>query len=324
MKCSKNIILILIFILCLQTDLYSQFESDSTWDLNNLDYDKLNEKLDENVELKHSAGWFPYTSTFYYELGLFSSLITSDFELADDISSSSIYFDNKLSGDIDLDSKILSDERQFYKKDGTIETSYPVSDYYSFGLNLNFSTFLPFKINTKIGISMIDGVLYSVDKSKEYLNYEGKTKTLKELNIFHLSDYSMSLAVELEQPIYGVFVEQNDNIVVSYYYLKVGYNLDIPYSNNVVQYLQIADKKEDIHYRNGTDRFYLYDDEMWDLMFNRNYLNFAVGLNTGLVGVSTIGFEFEAKFMQSSLFKDANWKQFNFGLNIFINYSSGF
>lgn len=324
MRYFKHILLISLSILLFQFGLYSQFESDSTWDLNNLDYDKLNEKLDKKVEFESSTGWFPYTSAWYYEIGLYSSLFSFDFEIADDVSSSSIIFNNLLSGDIDFENNINSDERSFYEQGRDNGEAFPSSDYYSFGINFNISTFLPFKINTKIGISMIDGVLYAIDESKQFLNYNGKKEKIKELNIFYLSDYSTSLALELEQPIYGAFIEQNDNIVASYYYLKVGYNLDIPFSNNVVQYLQIADKKENINYGNRTDRYYLYDDEMKELMFNRNYLNLALGLNTGFVGVATIGFELEAKFMQTSLFKDADWKQINFGLNIFINYSSGF
>jgi len=302
--------------------LSAQDEKDSIIDFENLDYDKLKEKLTSKIVIKKSSGWLPYPVDNFYEIGFYMDSPFSSYELAENISSSNFFLkENRLSGDIDLDREIKDKYRWEKEKFSEIlDEGFPESSYGNYGINFNLSAGLPFIIGGKLGIAYSDALLYSLDKSKKFLNFENKLIPFKEMNIFYLDDWSFSFAAQIEQPIYGIFANSNGVSIFSYYYLKLAYSVDIPFYNKVKQYLQNANKKNELRYENGTDRKYLINKKYDNLKFNRNSILIALGWKGGNLGTVSFGFELQARFLQTSLLDDANWKQFHFGININLNY----
>ena len=309
---------VLLFLIIISSANAQSGGADSTFDLNKLDYEKLKQRLVEDAVEEKSYGWFPTPSSGLFQIGVYEFGNTYNYDLPSNISSKNFFLPNqKLSGDID---DLEDDDRIFREKNSDDEDDdYPETYSEHFGLYFQYSYF---KFNA--GIAHNNGIIYSQDKTKKFLNNKGELKNIRELNIFHFSEWAFSPGLEIEVPIYGGFYRNNYTAHNSYYYLSGGITLDIPFTNEVTQYLQIASPKNDLRYENGKDSLRLIHREFDNLQFLRYNLDLGLGwsgaFDTFGVGIG-VKFEFHTSLMLDSYLDDANWKQIRYGLKMSIFYS---
>lgn len=333
MKNSKYILI--IFLLTAGNILSQQNELDSTWNLEELDYENVDTIPEFTLNL--SYGWFPKTPNGMLQLGLLSFQLGGIYDYANNIRSKAFLpTKNPFSG-----FNFMSDEQREMKEPNSNKTVransnmpfigglseqklYPDTDYGSFGFDYCYAQDLLFNYGIKLMVFGNKSMLFSKDESKNFLDIYGTKQKFTEASIIYLNEWSLNTGVTFELPIYGAFISSFNSIIGSYYFASAGLNMDYSFWSEGYQFLQIADAKDKIRYANGRDTIHLQTDVVFDGL---NRLRFGLDFSLGWKYTSDpIGWDIELfTFIPlTSVLYDASWKQYRIGLRykfIFFNQS---
>lgn len=292
--------------------LRAQDDIDSTWDA----YGENPEAfvLDDDIFGHVSTGWFPQPYVGY-TLSYGGTFLFADvFDRAPDIRSRSfmpttVPFSDRDPFDRSKEREILQPNSDEEEDDG-----YPTTDYSEYSLQFLFNLPFPLVLRGSAGLQVTEGLLFSDDRSRSYLTIGGAKQQFKEVGVVHLKQYSIAGTGGLVIPVYGGFIKNEALRFGSYYYLFGGVSAAYAVSSKGTQYVQIADAKEQIRYRNGTDTVTLINKRVFDGL---NRLRTAVEVGVGWnIAFESLAFGFEAftSIPQSSVLNDSDWKQYFVGL----------
>lgn len=293
-------------------------QDDQLPDLEHLDPDTF--QLEDDLTLYHSTGWFPrpyagFALTFLWENGDIwdraSGIRSAAFVPTRFAFSHSDPYGDSDERDI---KKSFSDEED----DDTPTTGY---SGYSFALTANLP--VPAVLRLEAGFLVTDGLLFSSDRTRSFLTYNGTRRDFHEVGVVHLEEWLLKGSVGLNIPVYGAFLIAGEGAVSSYYYVHGGVTALWQVSNRGTQYAQIADAKDDLRYGNGADTVRLQPRASWD-----NVNTFRTAISAG------IGWNFSGQFFSfsfepfvmlpiTSMLDDADWKQITGGVRLFMGYQWG-
>ncbi len=281
-------------------------------DLNPYDY-----VFKPDYKIDASYGWFPKPTINFYNLAL--DFQTGDiYDIAHDIRPSGFVTTNSSFTGSNL---ISRNERKIMRKNENNETDddYPATSYESYGLNFRFTPYIPLIFRIHAILSINDGMLFSVDESRSFLNLSGSKQNFKEAGIAYISEITLNSGINLIIPVYGAFA----NIEVplqSYYYLSLGVSGAYVVSSDLTQYSQIADAKESLRYSNGQDTINLMKRErLSDLNKFRYYADVGIGWELDIYKIG-IGLEAYVSLPMNSVVTDEQWKQYIIGLRMSVNF----
>lgn len=291
-----------------------EIQPDSTVNLEELNPDEF--KFEPDFEYKASYGWFPVPVDNYFNISLEYmsgdiSDLTSDINPAGFIKTKHPYSGNN---------PLSDDERKIMQsyKNSEVDDDYPETDFWSIGFHALFNTRFPLIFRIHTALSFNEGLLFSLDEKKSFLNYNGIKTTFKEASIIYQDEIMFSAGINCLIPFYGAFASI-EMPVVSYYYLSFGINWGYPLSSNTTQYTQIANYKDYIRYKNGQDTIHLITEKtLSDLNYSRYYANIGLGFEFDIARIG-IGMEFYVSAPLNSVVKDALWKQWIYGLKTSFN-----
>lgn len=292
-------------------------EIDSTWD--DLGLDPEGFKYDEDVIGQVSSGWFPQPYTGY-TLSYTGPLFYSDvFDRASNLRSHSL---RPTTEPFTWHNPYDDDEREIYQpyKDEEEDDGYPATGYDEYLLTFLWNLRMPVILRASAGLQVTEGMLFSSDTSRSYLTLRGVAQPFKEVGVVYLKQHSIVGSAGINIPIYGGFIKSEAITLSSYYYIYAGYSAAYAVSSKGTQYTQIANAKDDIRYGNGADTVTLINNaRLPDLNRLRTSLDFALGWNVA-AEFGALGFEVFASVPQSSVLKDADWKQYFVGLRASIGW----
>ncbi len=292
---------------------------DSTWLLDTLD--EKNNTLVQPKDIKYSYGWFPEIIKPFYSTYLsIGSLNTWD--AASGITSKSLFSPTRggFNSDISLDKDERTIKKPFQLND---EDAYPTTSY--FALFAGFETRL-FKWAYgygNLGYQSNCSLLSSNDYTKSYLGRNGGKVDVKEANIIYLNEKGLYYGAGLSIPFYGAYLSAGENIA-SVYCLNVGLGGAYKFSSKATQYLQLANNKDEVRFKNGTDTLRLIDESTL-ANINRNRFFCEIGLSMKYFipqGYTDFGVVYALPLTR--VLDDANWKQHSFRIYISFGYSNVF
>ena len=330
----RQILLISMFIVISIFSTYGQeADEDSVWNLEDLDYDKLEERTPNTIEESH--GWFPKSLKGMGQFGFLPAYMGDNFDVANNIRSKSfVKTTNPFSGKIFLN----DDERAIKKKNSKdfYESSwlpvpilgklfesptFPVTVHGGIGFDLTYSTGFPLNYYGKLVTTINSGLIFSKEPNKHYLDIHGNSKQLTEASIININEWSINSGFGVEIPIYGAFLKVGETFVSSYYYLSFGPSVDFVIWSSSLQYLQLAKPKNEIRYNNGQDTLSLFTDKA---LPNLNRIRLGVDVNLGWkfsAGPVGLGLEIFSYIPISSVIDDAIWRQYRVGFRYKILFS---
>ena len=307
-------ILILNFFLLLPV-FGQEAEEDSIWNLEDLDFGQLEERTAKKMEESH--GWFPKSITGMKQHGAVFCF-GDNFDIAKGIRSKSFApTSNPFSDDIFFKNK----EREIKKPNSDeVYGEYPVTIYSEIGYDFLYSPDFPINLYGRIDVSQPLGLLYSREPKKHFLANNGNRKYLKEASIIYMYEWNLNAAFGFQIPIYGAFLKVGEIAVNSYYYLTMTPSFDFVFWSGATQYMQIANAKSEIRYKNGRDTIQMFEDKaLPDLNRIRLGIDLAIGWN-GAAGPVGTSFELFGYFPLTSVIDDAIWKQYRFGVRYKITF----
>ncbi len=308
------------------------FERDSVWNLQELNADTLDFNL--NFEVSESHGWFPdrFDNSYHFGINFFMG---DNNDMANNIRPESFSpTKNPFSSDIPIpqeDRRIMEPgSRAFYtfneysgEGQDYSNAEYPRTGYWGFGLDFLMNLNLPFSLRFQTQFIMSDGLLFTEDKSKSFLN-NGKKKRFNEIGVVYLEEMFLNAGIGVQLPVYGGFVNMPDMQIASYYYIFSSINLDYAVLSQATQYMQIADAKNELRYDNLQDTLRLISEESFSTV-NRFRPRFEFGFGWNLIGSSVgLGLEIFGSIPLESVLDDAYWRQYKWGIKISLNYNSFF
>lgn len=218
-------------------------------------------------------------------------------------------------------SLIKSSQRDIYKKNNKedTESDYPETGSFAIGLDFQFKLpLLPFFSRTMAGISWDDGLINSIDKSKQFLTSSGSLKTIKEVNFIWLEETNLLISSGIQIPFWSGYYTMGKNqatSVFSSYYLYLGFAGRYALKSDATQFVQIADPKDEIRYANGRDTLNLFKEkELKSLQHFKTYIDLKLGSDINLFFM--LGrFELTTQIPVNSVLKDAQWKQWHWSID---------
>lgn len=276
---------------------------------------------DFNVEtdlvLYHSTGWFPRPFPGFALVGRFEgtdiwdnarSIRSAAFApTAFPFSHSNPYGDSE---ERDIKKKFSDDNEDDYPETGL--TGYSLM----FTLNLPF----PLVLRADAGLLFADGLLFSSDRTRSFLDDNGSRRDFHEVTGFYLEEYLLKGSLGAQIPVYGAFVDAEDLKLSSYYYIFGEYTAFYSVDRIATQYTQIADAKDKLRYNGGSDTATVRS--MTEIpAFNRFRRAVTVGMGWSF-SAGPIAFSFEPyiSLPLTSVLKDAEWKQYIAGARFGIGY----
>ena len=320
----KLIYILLIVIITLNSSFGQQADADSTWDLENLDFEDYDNSSSISVEI--SSGWFPKTPKKLLQIGLISLQTGATFDIADNIRPKAfIPTTNGFSG-----YNFMKDEEREIREPFSTKivkansnmpfigalyepNLYPDTDYGGFGFDYCYTPDLPFNYGIRLKAFNNKGMLFSKDDSKSFLDVYGKKQKFTEASIIHLNEWSLNTGINFELPVYGAFISSINSMIGSYYFISAGINIDYVIWSEAYQFIQIADAKDKIRYSNGRDTLHLQTDAVLNGL---NRFRFGIDFSFGWKYVTPpIGFNGElfVHIPLTSVIDDAAWKQYRIG-----------
>ena len=307
-------VLILFSFSVIFVNAQNEIPQDTTINLEELNTDEF--EFSPDFELKASYGWFPVPVDNYFNFSFeYSGGDISD--LASNIRPSGFV---KTKFPYSGNNPLSDDDREIMESNKNIETDddYPETDYLSVGFHVLLNTKFPLILRIHSFLSFNEGMLFSLDETKSFLNYNGFKSNFKEAGIIYQDEIMLNTGINFLIPFYGAFA----NIEIplcSYYYISVGINFGYPISSETTQYSQIANFKDYIRYKNGQDTVNLITEKtLSDLNYSRYYANFGLGFEFDVSGIG-LGMEFYVHAPLNSVVKDALWKQWIYGLKTSFN-----
>lgn len=289
----------------------SDIPEDSTWNLENLDFENAFEDVEE-VEIDISIGWFPRAFDFDINFGL---LVESGYgwNYAHNIRPISLVETKDGYSSID---PFTQNEAKIKDHDNNNDgTSYRNINSTALGLQFKVRTplFLHFLFDAKTEWN--HHFLYAVDNSKSFLNHQGELEDFKEITVARIDDIELSASGGLMVPIYGAFLEDVES-AETHYYLYLGGTVKWSWLTESKNYAQIANRDHYLRYRNGLDTLTMINQDIFD-DFNRTriYLDIAAGSMYHFDGV---GFSLYIRYnyLTGSLVESADWKRHSIRLGV--------
>ncbi len=271
----------------------------------------------------YSKGWFPTPSpgqTIFYAGGS-SAWPNFYIERAHDIRSKS--FKNTKYPFTNFDA-FTSDEQREFIEPGSKERNDEFPEHETIHYGLAYQRYLPFPgiIRLGAGFDHNNSMLFSNDESREYLDLAGHRQPLKEVSVIAMNEYLLKGSAGFTLPIYGAFLSATEfGGLASYYYLYGGVTGYYALYSSTTQYVQIANAKDELRYANDRDTVQLMNDvRLSELNSFRYAYDVAIGWG-GTLGPVTASAEVCAILPQTSILKDANWRQYFAGLRLMIGYT---
>ncbi len=293
-------------------DDYFEFDYDN-WEMDSLYFEDV-------LPIELSSGWFPKV-IFTGKNSFFILSGTSRFNLADNITSNSfIPTTNSFSSNTPK-SKTLETRRKFSNKTGkNKEQIFKNNGAYESDFRFllkPINTFLVFKTGLSIEINQ----LFSVDKSRSFIDYDGEEKQFKEISIIQIDELNIKNSFFANIPIYGGFIKDGDDGIASFYYLTLGISTTYPMYSDGSQFMQIGDKKSEIRYDNGLIRQTLFKDKRLKTLNDwKYYYVFGVGWEVN-THIQNVRYELQCAYRANSALSDAKWKSFDINLNLCFSWN---
>ncbi|OGU95024.1 MAG: hypothetical protein A2220_09685 [Ignavibacteria bacterium RIFOXYA2_FULL_35_10] len=311
-------ILLIIFLFTNSCLVYAQEDlpPDSTINLEELNPDEF--VYTPDYEIKASYGWFPVPVDNYFNLSL--EWMGGDIsDLASWISPSGFV---KTKFPYTGNNPLSGDEREIMRANENLEVEdeeYPETDNLGIGFHAIFNIKLPLIFRIHTTLSFNEGMLFSLDETKSYLNYNGNKNPFKEASIVYQDEIMLNAGIDCLIPFYGAFAKLEVPIQ-TYYYLSFGINFGYTISSLTTQYSQIVDAKDFLRYNNGQDTVHLITERtLSDLNYSRYHANIGLGFEFDIARIG-FGMEFYVSVPLNSVVKDALWKQYVYGLKTNINF----
>jgi hypothetical protein len=293
-------------------------QDDQLPDLEHLDPDTF--QVEDDLTLYQSTGWFPrpyagFALTLCWENG-------NIWERASDIRSAAFvptrfaFSHRNPYGE--------SEEREVkeaFSEDN--EDAHIINWASAYTLMLTANLPFPAVLRVETGLFMTDAVLFSSDRTRSFLTYDGTRRDFHEVGVVYLEEWLLKGSVGLNIPVYGAYLIAGRGAISSYYYVHGGMTGLWQISNRGTQYAQIADAKDDLRYANGTDTVRLQPRRPWDQVNTfRTAVSVGIGWN---VAAHFFSFSFEPFVMLpvTSVLDDAEWKQVIGGVRMSIGYQWG-
>ena len=283
-------------------------------------YDEVQDTLfqDNNFNFQYSHGWFPQPFERFSSVSFFTILGDIN-DHADNINPDGMQLTAKPYSSY-CPASSREREIMFPNKVQADTGGYPQTVNAILGLSIRHNlNMMPAFFNFDIGVELNNGILFSEDNSRAYLSYAGNKVHFKELGIIHLHEALLHTALGLEFPVYGVFLETDDNLMVSYYYFKPSLGLSFALWSGATQYMQIADVKNSLRYGNGTDTLRLETEKTLDGLHR---IRFNLQLEAGwtfTAGGLGVEFGFFYSVPLNSVIIDEYWAQYKWGIKMAFN-----
>ncbi len=293
-------------------NLYAQEELP---DLDNLKPDEF--EIESDLILYHSEGWFPRPFP--------SSALTVRFEGTDiwDKARSirSAAFVPTVSPFSHSNPYGDSDERDIKKAfSDDDEDDYPVTDLSGYSLLFTLNLPLPLVLRADAGILFADGLLFSSDRTRRFLDDNGSRRDFHEVTGFFLEEYLLKGSLGVQIPFYGAFVDGEDGKLSSYYYVFGECTALYSVDRTATQYAQIADAKDQLRYNNGSDTVVVRTmTDVPALRLFRPSATTGIGWSFG-IAFFTFNFEAYVSLPLQSVLKDAEWRQYMGGARFGLGY----
>lgn len=311
----RRMTLLLVVFLCAGI---VQAQQEQLPNLEHIDPDEFT--VEDDLTLYYSTGWFPRPYAGY----TFSLLMESGdvWDRASGIRSASFvptryaFSHSDPYGD--------SDEREVRKSfSEDNEDDYPETNLSGYSLAVTANLPLPAVLRLEAGLLISDGVLFSSDRTRSFLGYDGTRRDFHEVGVIYLEEWLIKGAVGVNIPVYGAFVIAGEGAISSWYYAHGGVTAMWQVSNRGTQYAQIADAKDDLRYGNGADTVRLQPRDSW-----RNVNTFRTAISAGIgwnLSAQFFHFSFEPFVMLplTSVLDDAEWRQVVGGVRFFLGYQWG-
>lgn len=203
------------------------------------------------------------------------------------------------------------------------EDEYPSTNYNEYSLLFTANLPFPAVLRAGAGLLVTDGVLFSSDKTRRFLTYSGARQSFHEVGVVHREEWLLKGSIGLDIPVYGASAQLDDMSIASYYYVHGSLVGMAVVSGKGTQYSQIADVKDRLRYGNGTDTVQLQPRGAWS---NTNTFRTALTVGIGWhISAQFFVFRFEpfVTFPFTSIFRDAEWKQYTGGVRVVLGYQWG-
>lgn len=303
-------LIIIFFILISSVNAFCQ-EADSVIDLLNLP--PYVPPVAEQI-VNHSSGWFPIPPA---DFGKYSVVFDfgDNWDFARNLRSAGLVpTTNGFSGVRQFTKKQLERREPFTNEEND---EYKATSYF----NIEYEGIIAFgdiPIFHRFGINLTQntGMLFTKDKTKNFLNYQNQKTPFTEGGIVTLEEWLVGLKYGWIIPIYGTIFNIDEFFLNSFYYISCSGMIAVAIDCNGEQYMQVIDAKDQLRYSGGRDVFYMMKSHAFDTIERfRAYADIGIGWNfdAGPVGIIT---ELFCIYPLSSVLEDAWWGQMKAGFRI--------
>ncbi len=302
-------------VCCLVLGYHTLHAQEELPDLDSLDPDTFDITID--LMIYHSTGWFPRPYPGFALVARFEGMDIIDrarsIRSAAFVPTTSPFSHSDPYGDNDERDikKAFSDEEE----DGN-----PVTGLSGYSLLFTLNLPFPMVLRADAGILFADGLLFSSDRTRSFLDDNGARRAFHEVSGFFLEEYLLKGSIGVQIPLYGAFIDAEDGKLASYYYVLGEYTALYSVDRTATQYAQIADAKDKLRYNNGMDTVVVRS------MTDVPALNLFRPVATIGAGWSfnaqffAFNFEIYAALPTKPVLKDADWKQYMVGGRLGLGY----
>lgn len=274
--------------------------------------------LDEGEKVEFTKGFFPIPIYTSFTIGIFNegSFVLSDVNGINPKGLKSINgtYSSKFNED--------TEHRYFKKKFSDDDEDTEIErESNSWGLD--------FRLTPDIGIPIIfraaamftwsTDLLFSMDYSKSYLDYDNTLHNYFEINNLLLEETQLETKLGVSIPIYGAFIS-HPILTSSVYSLYLGLSNAQVLSSSASQFVQIGNAKNKIRFENGLDTLVQTSNiELPSLIKNRFGMEIGVELGAEIFGLG-MNASIKALIPTGSILSDESWKQYQIRLGTVIYF----
>jgi hypothetical protein len=174
--------------------------------------------------------------------------------------------------------------------------------------------------------------LFSLDTSRKYLSITGQPAQFREVSVLFNNEHFLGVRLGLAIPVYGAFVlseslqldTQRRQMVVdrlnSFYYIAPSIHAAALVLSEATQYVQIADAKDALRYKNGQDTVTLMNKARLSTAEPiRWYGEIAAGWRASFASF-TFTVEAYASIPLTSVIRDARWMLYRYGIRTMFGW----
>ena len=286
------------------------FSQERVWTPKSFDSLEVSPKIDfsEEEKIEFTKGYFPYPIVTTFTVGILKEN-TVFFSEAKGINPKGL---KSINGGYSIYYKEDIAHRNFKKKfSDEEEESHINTESYIWGLDFRLTPDIGFPIIFRAAtmFTWSTDILFSVDYSKSYLDFDNTLHNYFEINNLLLEETLLESKLGVSIPIYGAF-SSNPIPFSSIFSLYLGVNNAQVLSSRASQFVQIGNAKDKIRFENGLDTLVLTSNvELSSLVKNR--FGMEIGIEHG-AEIGGIGYNFwmNALIPTESILSDEPWKQY--------------